>query len=271
MANELMRDARIRTVTWRDLARPTAWQTARELTLVVPWLGLSLAFGQTGLWDSWVFLSSALCCSFMFFLAGLRVVHNAFHHAIGISRLGDDLVIFGLSLLMGWPLHAVKVNHLRHHRFCMDVKDVEALSARMRWWQALLLGPIFPCLLLYHGLLNGRPAERCWICLECGTYTFAVVAIGVCFPLDCLVLHVLCMMLGQCLTGFFAVWTVHHDCEPAGTFARTESTVWKNWFTMNMFFHLEHHLFPAVPTCNLPQLAERLQQAAPDLRTKQVF
>ena len=35
-----------------------------------------------------------------------------------------------------------------------------------------------------------------------------------------------------------------------------------------MFYHLEHHLFPNVPTCHLPQLASRLDHLAPDLASK---
>ena len=71
--------------------------------------------------------------------------------------------------------------------------------------------------------------------------------------------------------AFFAVWTVHHDCDRHHVFARTSTGVWKNRLTFNMFLHMEHHLFPAVPTCNLPRLAERLQVAAPDLRERKVF
>jgi hypothetical protein len=34
--------------------------------------------------------------------------------------------------------------------------------------------------------------------------------------------HVVAMAAGQCLTAFFAVWTVHHPCEAArGPIART--------------------------------------------------
>jgi fatty acid desaturase len=79
------------------------------------------------------------------------------------------------------------------------------------------------------------------------------------------------MVVGQCFTSFFAVWTVHHDCENPGPFARTLRGVLKNVATYNMFFHVEHHLFPAVPTCHLPQLAERLDQAAPELTRLRVF
>jgi len=38
-----------------------------------------------------------------------------------------------------------------------------------------------------------------------------------------------------------------------------------------MFYHVEHHLFPTVPTCRLPVLAERLDTVAPELKTKLVF
>ena len=38
-----------------------------------------------------------------------------------------------------------------------------------------------------------------------------------------------------------------------------------------MFFHLEHHLFPKVPTCHLATLAARLDRAAPELATLPVF
>jgi fatty acid desaturase len=38
-----------------------------------------------------------------------------------------------------------------------------------------------------------------------------------------------------------------------------------------MFYHVEHHLFPAVPTRKLPILARRLDEVAPELAAKKVF
>lgn len=38
----------------------------------------------------------------------------------------------------------------------------------------------------------------------------------------------------------------------------------------HMFFHVEHHLYPRVPTCHLPRLAARLDRAAPELQTWRV-
>lgn len=72
------------------------------------------------------------------------------------------------------------------------------------------------------------------------------------------------------LTGFFAVWTVHHGCEPHDVLARTQRGRWINRLSYSMFFHVEHHLYPAVPTCHLWRLAERLDAAASGATLKQV-
>jgi fatty acid desaturase len=45
----------------------------------------------------------------------------------------------------------------------------------------------------------------------------------------------------------------------------------KNLLSFNMFLHIEHHLFPRVPTCHLPELSRRIDRVAPDLRSKIVF
>jgi fatty acid desaturase len=242
-----------------------------ELLLVTPWLALSFLSADFANTTHWGFYIFALGFSFVFFLTGLRVVHNAYHFTLGIPRFATHCVTFCLSVLLCWPLHAVQVNHLRHHRYCMSDKDTEAASAHMTAWQAILFGPVFPWILLWNGLRHGRVTQRIWIVSEVlAVLSFAIVAV---FVLDVFVLryHVICMLLGECMTAFFAVWTVHHDCDRDSVFARTSTGKWKNRLTFNMFLHLEHHLFPAVPTCNLNRLAERLHKVAADLREKDVF
>lgn len=79
------------------------------------------------------------------------------------------------------------------------------------------------------------------------------------------------MLAGECFTGFFAVWTVHHDCDPEHELARTQRGWWKTRLTYEMFYHVEHHLFPAVPTARLPQLAARIDRVMPHLAERQVL
>lgn len=83
----------------------------------------------------------ALIASFMFFLAGLRQVHSAFHYSLGLPRWMSDWVMFAHSVLMLGSMHAVQINHLRHHQHCMADDDVEAMGARLSARGALLLGP----------------------------------------------------------------------------------------------------------------------------------
>jgi fatty acid desaturase len=79
------------------------------------------------------------------------------------------------------------------------------------------------------------------------------------------------MAIAQTLTGFFVVWTVHHDVDAEQQVARTLRHRLKSALALGTFFHLEHHLFPRVPTCDLPVIAARLEQAAPELSKATVY
>jgi len=83
--------------------------------------------------------------------------------------------------------------------------------------------------------------------------------------------HVMAMLAAHCMTAFFAVWTVHHHCDRTHYLARTLRSRMKNAITFDMFRHIEHHLFPAVPTRHLAKLSERLDVAAPELKRNIVF
>lgn len=168
-------------------------------------------------------------------------------------------------------MHAVRWNHLRHHRHCLRDDDIEAMGARRSAWGAIRLGPIFPLRLHKAALAGAAPREWRWIAAEL-TGNLAVVAlVAVVLPHPALVYHLLAMAAGQCLTAFFAVWTVHHDCARAYPPARTIRNRLRAALTFNMFFHLEHHLFPQVPTAHLPLLARRLDEACPQARWSLVW
>lgn len=261
----ILSDPRVRGVPWRDLTRLARGEVACELLLSAPWLLASLACAQRG-WHV-----PALACSFVFFLSGLRQVHGAHHYTLGLPRWATEWVMFGLSVLMLGSMHAIQVNHLRHHQHLMSDEDVEALSARLRWWQALLIGPVFPVMLHVHALRVATARQRHWIAGELCANVVVIGAALVVLDTHVLRYHVAAMMAGQCLTAFFAVWTVHHDCDRYHFIARTIRGRLKGRLTFNMFFHVEHHLYPGVPTCRLAVLAERLDAAAPELNQKRVF
>ena len=171
-------------------------------------------------------------------------------------------------------MHAVKYNHLQHHKHCLDDDDIEAVSARMAWWKALLFGPLFPLMLHRQALMKGSVYYKRWIYGELVLNVSVVCAAVTLFMLYgsvLLLVHVGLMVVGQCLTAFFAVWTVHHDCDESDVFARTQRGWLKNFISYDMFYHVEHHLFPKVPQRNLPEIAKRLDGVVPELMNKRVF
>lgn len=250
-----MRDPRLRAVHWRDLTVLSRSEVAWELSLIWPWLAASLIFAEAGS------LAPALAASFMVFLTGLRQSHNAQHSALGLGRRGTAAWLFLLSIVMLGSMHAVKFNHLRHHKHCMTARDTEGMSARMSGWQALAFGPVFPLVLHWTALKLGNRAMRRWVAVELGANVLWIGLVFGVLDVTCLQYHVLAMAAGQCLTAFFAVWTVHNHCGGERVPARTLRRRFWNRASYHMFLHVEHHLFPAVPTQRLPTLARRLDAA----------
>lgn len=251
-------------LAWRDLVPLRRWEKIYELALSAPWLAASLICYQ----HRWILAGGV--ASFFFFLTGLRQSHNAQHYALGLPRVVQDFVLVILSVLMFGSMHAVQVTHMHHHRHCLDDDDIEAGHANEQWWRVLLTGPLFPLRLHLAALRFATPGKRAWIVLEivlCVAATLAIVILPV--PV-CLRWHALAMITGECFTGFFAVWSVHHGCDEH-TIARTQRGWMKNFVSYSMFYHLEHHLFPAVPTSHLPELARRLDQLAPTAARRHVI
>lgn len=265
MSMEILRDPRVRRVVWTDLVRVSRAEVAVELLLGVPWLAASLWLAGRG------WYVAAMPFSFMFFLAGLRQGHNAFHHTVGVGRRACDGILAGLSVLMLGSMHAVKFNHLRHHAHCMSEQDVEGASAKLPAWRALLGGPLFPLKLHAAALRGSRGRQRAWVIGELAANVLWVAVVFGLLHVPALRYHVIVMAIGQCMTAFFAVWTVHHDCDDSHFIARTLRDRLKNFASMSMFYHVEHHLFPQVPTCHLWRLARRLDEAAPELQKMKVF
>jgi fatty acid desaturase len=253
-----------RRVNWQDLRKLTGWETFIENNITLPWLAASLLCAY---FECYLI---ALPFSFIFFITALRQVHNAFHKALGTNRFLTWFSMYSNSVLMMVSVHSVKFNHLRHHKYCLTEKDYEARPVTMRWYQAILYGPIHIYQTHRVTFLFGSKFHKKMLFLELLTIS-AFIAIAFYFQIKLMIYHIIVMIIGEFFTAFFAVWTVHHDAEDMPEHCRTQRSVWKNKITFNMFYHLEHHLFPAVPTIKLPELAKRIDREFPSFRKKQTF
>ena len=248
-------------VEWKDLKSLSIKEMLIENNLTIPWFLISLTLAYFGLYIL------ALPFSAFFFLTALRQVHNGFHNSLGTNKFLTWLSLYINSVLMMVSIHAVKFNHIRHHKYCLSEEDYEGKSAGMTWYGAILYGPIHMFLIHKVTFQLGNKAYKRKVLVELISILL-FVSIVFYFNITFLMYHVAIMLIGEFLMAFFAVWTVHHDTHESPELARTQRTGWKNKITFSMFYHLEHHLFPAVPTIKLPELAKRIDEVLPDIQKK---
>lgn len=158
---------------------------------------------------------------------------------------------------------SVAFNHLLHHQKVGTEDDIEGKCGNMRLLEVLRFGPRFPIETHLYGWRQGGPQLRRRMAIDLALNAM-VIGAALASQWMPLLYHIAAMLVAQCLTAFFAVWITHHGCEE-GVVARTQRGWLLNRISYNMFFHLEHHLFPAVPVSRLPTLAARIDAAAPRL------
>ena len=141
-------------------------------------------------------------------------------------------------------MHAVRITHLQHHRDCLGPDDVEGQTARRSALRAIGAGLAFPIRLHHAAWRRASRTDRRFIAGEL-LLTALFLAFAATRASAQVTHHVALMVIAQGLTGFFAVWTVHHDVDEERQVARTMRHRIKSALALGMFFHLEHHLFPA--------------------------
>ncbi len=262
----------IASVKWQDLRQLTRGQIAYNIILPYPFLLLSWWFAS----QFWYVLACG--ASYLFFAAAFRQAHDSYHHSLGTSKRLTTVLLLLLSVLLITSLHSIRATHMEHHRNPLGDSDIEGSLAKLPWWQAMLGGVTYRFDIYRQGLrLSSRCNQRI-IWLEFGLIALIVIVALVLtvfhvFALEMLtqvlVYHLLIMMLANASVGIIAVWGVHHDCDE--TIARTERNPLVNLLTFNLLYHVEHHLFPAVSSNHLPELARRLDTVAPHLTKQHVL
>lgn len=264
----------INAVKWQDLRSLTRGQIAYNVILPYPFLLLSWWFAS----QSWYVLACG--ASYLFFAAAFRQAHDGYHHSLGTGKRTTTGILLLLSVLLITSLHSIRATHMEHHRNPLGDSDIEGSLAKVSWWQAMLGGVTYRLSIYRQGLrLSSRRNQRIAY-LEFGLIAlviatalvlsvFPIAVPAIAMSAKVLMYHILTMMLANASVGIIAVWGVHHDCDE--TVARTERNLLVNFLTFNLLYHVEHHLFPAVPSNHLPQLAKRLDAEVPHLTEARVL
>jgi fatty acid desaturase len=161
-------------------------------------------------------------------------------------------------------MHAIEHTHLAHHGDSLGHDDVEGHIAYLTFGRALLHSPMYPWHIHATALRRGNARTRRWVRRELIAVTIVQAAIWSIDALAALRSVSIALVIANLSAAMVGIWAVHRGCEHDGFIARSSRWPLLDRLAGNMFLHLEHHLYPAVPTCRLPELTQRFDAARID-------
>jgi len=238
------------------LLTTTAWQ--RWIALLRPYAAVALftAAASAGWW--W----ATPIVAFMIFVAVVTVTHDVVHRSLGLTPQQTDWALFFMGLVLLESGHAYRVTHIQHHRLFPHDDDPEGYPADLSLLGAICYGPVFlPCLWWWaFRRYRSRPKERAWLIAEALAPLAAVIGGILLWPFTpAVLLYATMMIVGSWVYPLLTVYLPHHGY--GGTpLTRTRTLRGRvvPAIFLELTYHLEHHLYPQVPSHHLPELARRL-------------
>ena len=240
----------------RNLLMTTRSQ--RRLALARPFLGVA-AYALAAYAGQW-WLTPILV--FLVFVSVVTVTHDVVHGSLGLSQRQTDWALFALGAVLLESGHAYRATHLRHHRVFPGPDDPEGDPARMSLLKTILWGPMFLPRLWLWSYARSRPggAMRRWLVVE-AVWALAVPIAGLwLLPRSPAVL----VFSALAIVGswVYPLLTVHLPHRDYGDTPLSQTHTLRGRIIPALFleltYHLEHHLYPEVPSHNLPALSRRL-------------
>jgi beta-carotene hydroxylase len=241
----------------RDLLRIPVWR--RLVSLAGPFVlaGAFFAFAAAGWW-----LAAVFCVVVLSFATYGSVSHDLVHRSLGLPRWLNDLFLTLIELLMLRSGRAYRLAHLNHHALYPDpTGDPEAAAAHGSLRSALLSGPAFFFRLWWWAVVN-HPRHRARLLFE-GVVVLSLAAGAVAAALAgwsvAPAVYVLFVYLGTWVVPLATAYIPH---APGARDVLTQTRRFRGRLArlvaLDHLYHLEHHLYPAVPHHRWPELARRL-------------
>jgi beta-carotene hydroxylase len=237
-----------------DLLRISRRQRVTTLVLPFACCGAYFGFSLVGWWPAAVFALAALN-----FVTYGSTSHDLVHRTLGLSRRVNDWLLCLVELLALRSGHAYQLAHLHHHASFPQADDIEASASRMSFLRALAEGVIFPYRVWWWAV---RHAERGkgWLFGEAAACLILVLFAVLLLPVTpVFAVYVGLIVAGAWLNPLITAYLPH---DPQGRSELTQTRLFRgkvaSVLAWDHLYHLEHHLYPAVPHHHWPTLAKRL-------------
>jgi beta-carotene hydroxylase len=228
----------------------------RIVSLVMPFalVGIYITFAHFRIWPA-----AVLTLMYLSFVTYGSISHDLVHRTLGLSHRVNDFFLSAVELLAFRAGHAYRLAHLHHHaRFPHD-DDIEGAAAKMSLVRTLAEGVIFqPKIMTWAIRRHGR--QHPIVIVE----TLLVAAwLSFCFVTlrwtPIFAIYAVLMIMGSWIIPLITSY-VPHNAQGRTMLAQTKLFRGKvaSIVAMEHLYHLEHHLYPAVPHHNWAKLARRL-------------
>jgi beta-carotene hydroxylase len=130
----------------------------------------------------------------------------------------------------------------------------------MNFTAAIVYGPFYLFRLWFWAFRRVRTQQRRWLVAE-AAWAIGVLATGVALwpAAPAVLVYAVLATVGSWVYPLLTVYLPHHHY---GETALTQTSTLRGWIIPALFleltYHLEHHLYPAVPSHQLPRLSQRL-------------
>lgn len=241
----------------RDLTRVARGRVAAALMTPFLLAGAYAAFAAHGLW-----LPAVGCVVALSFVTYGSVSHDLVHRSYRLPRRVNDGLLTAIELLMLRSGRAYRLAHLNHHtRYPDPDDDPEAAGAHGTLWQAMRAGPFFFAR-LWIWAARRHPRHRPRLIAEAGAIALLVGAASTAAVTGWTVVPAVYIGLAYLGTWVVPVATAYIPHAPRGATELLQTRRFRGRLArlvaLDHLYHLEHHLYPAVPHQNWPELARRL-------------
>ncbi len=240
---------------------------------------LCLCLSSVYIIQAGVFWPLCLVVQGLLLVSLFHLMHECVHDTVFVQRRPNRLAAQICGFILFLPANWFRYFHHAHHRYTnLPEKDPELESVKptgirhwllhvsgMTIWRAqigLLLSSLYrPINAPYiKHIDNAKVRHEMWLYL---TGYVALLAISLVLGTAVLLwVWVVPLLIGQPFLRLYLL-AEHTDCEQSTNMLRNTRTVLSNsvvrWFTWNMPYHTEHHVYPTVPFHKLPVLHKLIQ------------
>jgi beta-carotene hydroxylase len=225
-----------------------------SLALPFVWMSLYFMFAS---WRWWPLAVVCLVC--LSFVTYGSISHDLVHANLGLRRRTNDFFLMLIELLALRSGHAYRMAHLHHHAQFPHEDDIEGAASRMSLSRSLLEGVIFQ-FKIWCWAVRQTGKDRGLILFEgLGCFLLIGLAMALYRWTPIFLVYVALMIMGSWIIPLVTSY-IPHDPEGENELLQTRRFRGRvaSLVAMEHLYHLEHHLYPAVPHHHWPQLAKRL-------------